>query len=181
MRRLQLDMSQEELAVKLGYKTRSSINKIESGRNDVTQSKIEAFAKALDTTPAYLMGWEDKGVPTAFLNEYKNSLSKIMQSVDMADVEAAGIDRQKLSDIIEGKKDVSFKELSDLADVLGMEMDDALLTLMGGDSEKKEAPAISEAEALRIYAEGKKGGPLSQEDLNRLDELVETIIKGLGN
>ena len=36
---------------------KSTINKIESGINDITQSKIIQFAKALDTTPSYLMGW----------------------------------------------------------------------------------------------------------------------------
>lgn len=58
-RREYLKMSQENLAQKLGYKSRSSINKIELGLNDISQSKIMEFAKALDTTPAYLMGWED--------------------------------------------------------------------------------------------------------------------------
>lgn len=59
MRRNELNMSQEELAQKLGYKSRSSINKIEKGQNDIPQSKIIDFAKALDTTPEYLMGWEE--------------------------------------------------------------------------------------------------------------------------
>lgn len=58
-RRLELGMSQQELADKLGYKSRSAINKIELGINDLTQSKIESFAEALSTTPAYLMGWTD--------------------------------------------------------------------------------------------------------------------------
>ena len=62
LRRQELDMSQEELARKVGYKTKSSINKIESGQNDISQSKIYEFAKALRTTPSYLMGWEDNGV-----------------------------------------------------------------------------------------------------------------------
>lgn len=57
-RRIELNMSQEELANKLGYKTRSAINKIESGIRDISQSKIEQFAEALYTTPSYLMGWE---------------------------------------------------------------------------------------------------------------------------
>ena len=58
-RREQLNMSQEELAKRLGYKSRSTIAKIESGENDITQSKIVAFAKALGVKPGYLMGWED--------------------------------------------------------------------------------------------------------------------------
>lgn len=55
-----LGISQEELAQKLGYKSRSTINKIESGINDITQSKVIEFANALKTTPAYLMGWEEE-------------------------------------------------------------------------------------------------------------------------
>ena len=58
-RRIKLGLSQEELALKTGYTSRSSINKIEAGHVDISQSKIIAFAQALQTTPAYLMGWED--------------------------------------------------------------------------------------------------------------------------
>lgn len=58
-RREELNMSQEELANKLGYKSRSSINKIEKGENDIPQSKIVAFASALQTTAGNLMGWEE--------------------------------------------------------------------------------------------------------------------------
>ena len=52
-------MSQEELALKTGYTSRTSIAKIEAGKIDLPQSKIVLFAKALDTTVSYLMGWED--------------------------------------------------------------------------------------------------------------------------
>ena len=58
-RREELGMSQDELAKILGYKSRSTIAKIEKGENDITQSKIVAFAKALKTTPNYLMGWSE--------------------------------------------------------------------------------------------------------------------------
>ncbi len=64
-RREQLNMSQEELAKRLGYKSRSTIAKIESGENDITQSKIVAFAKALGVKPGYLMGWEDAPAPAS--------------------------------------------------------------------------------------------------------------------
>ena len=55
-------MSQEELAIKIGYKSKSSINKIELGLNDVSRSKVELIADALYTTPAVLMGWVDEEV-----------------------------------------------------------------------------------------------------------------------
>lgn len=57
-RREELGMSQEELAKKAGYKSRSSINKIEVDGRGLPQSKIVLIAKALKTTPTYLMGWE---------------------------------------------------------------------------------------------------------------------------
>ncbi len=55
-RREELGISQEELAHRLGYSTKSSISKIETGANDVPRSKLEEFAQALDTTVSYLMG-----------------------------------------------------------------------------------------------------------------------------
>ncbi|GFI62074.1 LexA repressor [Clostridiales bacterium] len=59
LRREELNMSQEELATLMKYKSRSSINKIELGKTDVSQSKISEFARALKTTPANLMGWQN--------------------------------------------------------------------------------------------------------------------------
>lgn len=56
-RREQLGMTQEELASRLGYKSKTTIAKIENGTNDIVQSKVTEFAKVLGTTPAYLMGW----------------------------------------------------------------------------------------------------------------------------
>ena len=58
-RREQLQLSQDELAKKLGYKSRSSINKIEMDSRNLTQSKIKAIADALETTPSYIMGWDE--------------------------------------------------------------------------------------------------------------------------
>lgn len=56
MLRENLGYSQAQLAKLLGYKSRSTINKIELGINDITQSKIKAFADVLNTTPAFLIG-----------------------------------------------------------------------------------------------------------------------------
>lgn len=54
-RRFALRMSQQELADAMGYKTRSTIAKIESGENDVSQKKLQKFASVLETTPEALM------------------------------------------------------------------------------------------------------------------------------
>lgn len=62
LRRKELGMRQEDLARLMGYKSKSTINKIELGINDIPQSKIVKFAEVLATTPGYLMGWEDEEV-----------------------------------------------------------------------------------------------------------------------
>lgn len=47
-RRYELGMSQQELACAMGYKTRSTIAKIESGENDVSQKKLQKFSEILN-------------------------------------------------------------------------------------------------------------------------------------
>lgn len=60
LRREELGLSQEELAKRIGYKSKTSINKIELDFRNLTQSKIKAIADALDTTPSYIMGWDEE-------------------------------------------------------------------------------------------------------------------------
>ena len=57
--RKQLNMSQSKLAELAGYSDRTAISKIESGINELTQSKISLFANILGVREAELMGWED--------------------------------------------------------------------------------------------------------------------------
>ena len=59
-RRMALRMTQQELAARLGYKSTSTIAKIEAGINDIPQAKIIAFANALATTPGALLGLGDE-------------------------------------------------------------------------------------------------------------------------
>ena len=70
IKREELGWTQDELARRMGYKSRVSINKIENGRA-VSQKIIVRLAEALDTTPAYLMGWdeEQKEKPTAAVSD----------------------------------------------------------------------------------------------------------------
>lgn len=82
-------MTQEELASKLGYKNKSSIAKIETGTNDIIQSKVVEFANVLDTTVAYLMGWDN---PTP---SRKGVVVNVLGRV------AAGIPIEAIEDIID--------------------------------------------------------------------------------
>ena len=66
--RIKKGYSQSELAKLLGYKSRSSINKIEVDGRDIPRSSIVQFAKILGVTPSYLMGWEDDDKQTDKVN-----------------------------------------------------------------------------------------------------------------
>jgi toxin-antitoxin system, antitoxin component, xre family len=59
LKREELNLSQEELAEKMNYKSKTSIHKIEVGITDLPLSKVKELAAVLKTTPAYLMGWEE--------------------------------------------------------------------------------------------------------------------------
>lgn len=58
-KRIELRMTQTELAKKVGYSDKSMIARIERGDVDIPQSKIMLFANALNMTPCSLMGWND--------------------------------------------------------------------------------------------------------------------------
>lgn len=60
-------MSQMEFAKETGFKTRSSITKIELGKNDISHSKILNFAKVLRVAPKDLIG-DCKEIPTDILD-----------------------------------------------------------------------------------------------------------------
>lgn len=59
-RRIEMGLTQTELAQKIGFKTKTAICKIETDDRELRQSKIKPIAEALDTTVEYIMGWTDE-------------------------------------------------------------------------------------------------------------------------
>lgn len=76
--REQRGMTQDELAIRVGYRHKTSVNKIETGERKLMQDKILAFAKALDTTPETIMGWApiDERPVTDFSREERRMIEK---------------------------------------------------------------------------------------------------------
>lgn len=57
--REQRGLSQETLAKLMGYKDRSSISKIEKGKDDnIYMDTIQKLAEVLNCSPLFLMGWD---------------------------------------------------------------------------------------------------------------------------
>lgn len=86
-----LGLTQEELASRVGYKTKSAINKIELGIRDLPQKKIAIFADALNVTPGRLMGWdeEQKEKPTENDGLSDNVIQLIELAKTLSDEDAA--------------------------------------------------------------------------------------------
>lgn len=70
-KRLELGFTQAEIADKLGYKSRSSVNKMETSRT-LPLSKVTRMAEVLNCTPIYLMGWEEP---------YSNKLVELLEKL----------------------------------------------------------------------------------------------------
>lgn len=80
-RREALGLTQDELAKKVGYASRSSINKIELSR-DLPLSKVSKMATALETSPSFLMGWTDNPDPNFPFKE--EVISTAQENLDKA-------------------------------------------------------------------------------------------------
>ena len=97
-RRIELGMTQDELAKLTGYTDRSSITKIEAGKVDLPQSKIMQFAEVLNVSPTALLGWEDDGhydnddtleiAKQMMDNEELHALFRAAKDSDPEDIEA---------------------------------------------------------------------------------------------
>lgn len=88
-----LHMTQQELAARLGYKSTSTIAKIEAGINDIPQAKIVAFARALATTPGALLGLGDEH---GAITEKNISMPLPEKNVALTDQERALIEKYRV-------------------------------------------------------------------------------------
>lgn len=77
-RRLQLGMTQEELAHKMGYKSKSTINKIEHDVHDVNQTTLGKLAAVLDVDPNYFLeGMSHRYYPSNDVLEFAKRVMKL--------------------------------------------------------------------------------------------------------
>ena len=87
-RREELGLSQEELAYKMGYKSRTSINKIEMGR-PVSQKIIARLSEVLDVPIYYLMDLETEKAATLSDDGYSEKKKNLLKAVEQMTEEQA--------------------------------------------------------------------------------------------
>ena len=111
-RRVELNMTQSDLAKLLGYADKSMIAKIEKGAVDLPQSKILAFADALQISPGDLMGLD---------SVYDNDLShKKGVVINVLGRVAAGIPIETVEDIIDTEEIT--KDMARTGDFFGLQI-----------------------------------------------------------
>jgi repressor LexA len=94
-------MTQEELATKLGYKSKSSVTHIENGR-DIPRSMVVQLADILETTPSFLMGWSEQKENAPIINDRSAVIERINSLSDEQ--------FEKLHDKLEGYLDGLMEE-----------------------------------------------------------------------
>ena len=82
-RRIELGMTQTDLAHKVGYSGKSMIAKIEAGMVDLGESKLSEIAEALRTTPSKLMGWDGISVMEIKDSETREYLQELRDRSEM--------------------------------------------------------------------------------------------------
>ncbi|MCR5092359.1 MAG: helix-turn-helix domain-containing protein, partial [Lachnospiraceae bacterium] len=78
--RVENNMTQDDLAKRLGYTDRSSVAKIEGGSVDLPISKIITCAEVFGVTPSYLMGWD----PPSDISPYGSEVGRAYDEADDA-------------------------------------------------------------------------------------------------
>ncbi len=148
-RREELGLSQQELANLLGYKSRSTIAKIESGENDIPQSKIISFAKALKTTPEVLMGWNN--------NYFSSNITYFMQLNRLSFAEMSdklkSIDTKRLIALIKQEDRPTQDELAEISNVINISSDKLVkekMTSFKYHNDEMGNDAISDLDVIEI-------------------------------
>lgn len=77
-RRIELGLTQEELAKRMGYSDKSAVCKAETSGDNITTSKINKFALHLNCSFDYLMGWESSTQETSNDTYYINDDAREM-------------------------------------------------------------------------------------------------------
>lgn len=103
-RRLELGLSQLDVAKRLGYKTRQAYSLIENGERGLTQSKCVALARALDTSVAYLMGVQDDEVPIGIAIEEQKIVSDINALLPLLSDEKQELVLNLVQSLVEAKQ-----------------------------------------------------------------------------
>lgn len=176
-RRLELGWTQEELASRMGYKTKSTINKIECGKNDVTQSNIVKFANVLKVSVAYLMGWEEE--------KEKFTLGKTLKQLRTSNnaslleiAEEMHITVEDLQHYENGTKKVPFEILKAFANYYNISVSD-IIGVQIGDDENSHTTITQNERLVRLKLKWEEEigyNNLTDDEIDKVIEYAKFLV-----
>ena len=98
-RRIELGLTQTELAHRMGLTSKTTICKAETTDFNPTTDRVREFAKALECSPAYLMGWESReGADQA--NTYQALKELADKKLAIEELESSGFSHEQIASAI---------------------------------------------------------------------------------
>lgn len=102
-KRLEAGLTQAELARKVGVTSKAAISRVENGVEDLTTDRVRKYAKALECTPAELMGWCVKRESN---EDFTNRMMLYLSLLQEAFMKASEKDKKAVCTIL----DIPYKE-----------------------------------------------------------------------
>lgn len=135
--------------VKMG---RSALSQYVSGKVEPRQDKLSILSMALNVSEAWLMGYdvprwrnENEFAPTfPWARKFRNAMSAKMATIDSADWEAACVRPMDVDALMENEKELTFDQACELADRLGISLDDEVL--------ERDAPIQQDEPEREVFA-----------------------------
>ena len=112
-RRLQLGLTQTELAHKMGITSKTTICKAETTDFNPTMDRVKEFADALGVSPSYLMGWTSDTAGTKPINKKEYYLDE-----ETAEVAQSLFGNEDMRLLFDAAKDSKPEDLRMVADML---------------------------------------------------------------
>lgn len=79
-KRLELGLTQEQLAQRVGVTSKAAISRVENGHEDLTTVRVKKYAEALNCTPAELMGWNVNNSDHRLVSYYEKIINAYKES-----------------------------------------------------------------------------------------------------
>lgn len=128
-RRIELGLSVDEVAEKLG-KNRATVYRYESNEiENLPVGTLEPLAKILETTPAQLMGWDDKEQDKIYRKIFANNLRRYLDKGNKTQREVAdaiGVSPQTFNTWMQMVALPRMDKVQALADYFGVNKSDLL-------------------------------------------------------
>lgn len=106
-RRVELGLSQQELAERMDLKSKTSVSRVENGIEDVTVTRIMEYARALGVLPEYLVRENEKPKDFGLTDEEKDMISKFRKIDGISRKNVMGLIDIAYEDYLSRKKDTT--------------------------------------------------------------------------